>query len=131
LLLLIHPAPVTGQPHLAKELLEEDSGRSKSRPVPAQRRHELVFIDAGVPDQQLLLEDLKYRQEDGRFIEVVILHGSRDGIKQVKEALASRDQLDAIHFISHGTDGAVQLGPTVDYHIILTEFIICTLTGSR
>ncbi|MCG6874151.1 MAG: DUF4347 domain-containing protein, partial [Betaproteobacteria bacterium] len=73
-------------------------------------RLELVFVDARVPDQERLVADLLGQNDGWRHLEVVVLDPERDGIAQVTEALASRLQLDAVHFISHGTDGAVQLG---------------------
>ncbi len=35
-----------------------------------------------------------------------------DGIEQITEALAGHADLDAVHVLSHGTDGAVKLGDT-------------------
>ena len=59
-----------------------------------------------------MLAELISQSAEGRHFEVVTLDVHRDGIAQVTEALAGRIQIDAIHFISHGTDGAVQLGRT-------------------
>ena len=77
-----------------------------------QQSHEIVFIDDGVDDYQQLVDDI-YRQSDsGRNIEVVILDRDRDGIEQISAVLQDRDDLDAIHIISHGSDGSVKLGNT-------------------
>ena len=35
---------------------------------------------------------------------------SGDGIEQISQALAKHDDLDAVHIVTHGTDGAVKLG---------------------
>ena len=71
---------------------------------------ELVFLDPSVPAAESLLADLLAQAAAGRRLEVVTLDASRDGIGQVTEALAGHVQVDAIHFITHGTDAAVQLG---------------------
>ena len=72
--------------------------------------YELVFIDPRVPDQRALLADLQAQSASGRHFEIITLDANRDGIEQVTEALADHIQVDAIHFITHGTDAAVQLG---------------------
>ncbi|MCA9169585.1 MAG: DUF4347 domain-containing protein, partial [Planctomycetales bacterium] len=73
---------------------------------------ELVFVDSSIPDYDQLLSDLTTRLEYGRSLEVVLLSDSRDGIEQITTALAAYDNLDAVHFVSHGTDRAVKLGNT-------------------
>jgi len=75
-------------------------------------RHELVFVDTAVSDYQQLLDDLWANDDAGRDIEVVLLSGNRDGIEQISEALSRFDDLDAVHFVSHGSAGSVKLGST-------------------
>lgn len=74
--------------------------------------HEIVFLDTSVEDYQQLLDDLWNNDDPSREIEVVLLSSSRDGIDQISEALAGREDLDAVHIVSHGTDAAVKLGST-------------------
>ncbi len=45
-----------------------------------QPRKELVFVDAGAPDYQQLVNDLIKAQAEGRRIEVVVLESGRGGI---------------------------------------------------
>ncbi len=71
---------------------------------------ELVFIDAGVEDSDRLLADLLSGDGTERRVEVYVLDGKRDGIEQISEVLAGYTGLDAVHIISHGSDGQVQLG---------------------
>ena len=71
-----------------------------------------MFVDPRVPDREQLLAGLTGQAADGRSFEVIVLDPARDGIAQVTAALAERIQVDAVHFITHGTDGAVQLGGT-------------------
>ena len=74
------------------------------------RRHELVFVDSSTPGQRELVEGLQNSSE--RDIEVVQLDPARDGVQQISEALAGRSDIDAVHILSHGEPGAVQLGNT-------------------
>ncbi len=76
-------------------------------------RREIIFVDAAVEDVQSLLDDLFADVAAERDIEVVMLAADRDGISQISEALAAAPELDAVHIISHGSDGSVQLGDTV------------------
>jgi len=74
---------------------------------------ELVIIDAGTPDIQLLLADLLAQTEDGRIVEVAVLDSDRSGIDQIDELLEGRTDISAIHIISHGSDGSIALGDGV------------------
>ena len=86
----------------------------------APRRHELVFVDSRAPGQQELVDGLQ--DSDERQIEVVRLDPDRDGVQQISEALATRSGVDAVHILSHGEPGAVQLGSTVlDFDSLLAN----------
>ena len=50
--------------------------------------------------------------DDDRSFEVIILEADRDGVEQISQALADRQDLDAVHFVTHGEDGVVKLGDT-------------------
>ncbi|MCU9950564.1 DUF4347 domain-containing protein, partial [Pseudomonas sp. PDM13] len=67
-------------------------------------RQEVVFIDNQVKDYQQLISGLKPGTE------VVVLDGSKDGLQQIADYLNGRSGIDAIHIISHGDVGKVQLG---------------------
>ncbi len=73
-------------------------------------RHELIFIDGGAADYQQLVDDIVQQEDESRQFEIVVLDGERDGVEQVTSALAERSELDAIHIVSHGSEGAVNLG---------------------
>jgi VCBS repeat-containing protein len=73
-------------------------------------RQELVFIDSNTPDYQLLIDDLLANNNEDRTINLVLLDSSKNGIQQISDALANYNGLDAVHIISHGSDGTVQLG---------------------
>ena len=75
---------------------------------PAERSgNTLVFIDASVPEQEVLVEGLA---ED---TEVIVLDAGRDGVEQISEALDGREGLTSVHIISHGDDGLLRLGNTL------------------
>ncbi|BDV44551.1 fibronectin type III [Geotalea uraniireducens] len=66
--------------------------------------HSIVFIDAGVPDAQLLAEGVRPGTE------VVRLSAGGDGVEQMAAFLAGKSDLDAVHVISHGASGVLRLG---------------------
>ncbi|MGM9428226.1 Ig-like domain-containing protein [Hydrogenophaga sp. MI9] len=69
----------------------------------AASSHEIVFVDSRVPD-------ISAFQGQGR--EVVVLTLEQDGLSQIADALAGRSDVDAIHIVSHGSDGVLTLGST-------------------
>lgn len=76
---------------------------------PSVNPKELVFIDTRVENYQALLDDIL--QNDQRDdIAVVLLKEDQQGIAQITASLAGYSGLTAIHLISHGTSGAIQLG---------------------
>ena len=72
-----------------------------------QQTQEIVFVDAGVDNYQHLVDDIYSNADTNRNIEVVVLDRDKDGIEEISEFLSHRDDLDAIHIISHGSDGSV------------------------
>ena len=48
--------------------------------------------------------------EEDRTIHWILIDSTRDGIQQITDALAKYNDLNAVHIISHGSDGNVQLG---------------------
>ncbi|MBL8043064.1 MAG: DUF4347 domain-containing protein [Nitrospira sp.] len=71
---------------------------------PGESATEVVFVDPTVPDYQTLVAGM------GPNVDVVVLDASRDGVEQIAESLAGRSGIDAIHLISHGDAGTLQLG---------------------
>ncbi|MDH5193972.1 MAG: DUF4347 domain-containing protein [Nitrospira sp.] len=74
---------------------------------PGASRSEVVFVDPTVPNYQDLLSGMNPN------IEVIMLDGGQDGIEQMANALSGRSGIDAIHVISHGGAGELQLGTGV------------------
>ncbi|MDP1863954.1 MAG: DUF4347 domain-containing protein [Thiobacillus sp.] len=78
--------------------------------VAATIRNELVIIDSGVQDYETLLADILGQAGSDRHFSVVVLDANRDGIEQISEVLKQYGNLDAVHLISHGGPGSLQLG---------------------
>ena len=88
-----------------------ESGFTLSQPkAVVTTQKEIVFVDAGAPNYQQLINDLIKAQAAGRPIEVVVLETGRDGIEQITEAMAERRDVSAMHIVSHGSDGSLALG---------------------
>ncbi|GGU56886.1 hypothetical protein GCM10009504_12330 [Pseudomonas laurentiana] len=68
------------------------------------QRHEVVFVDSQVSNAGKLLEGLPANTE------IVVLDPNKDGLQQMADYLKGREGLDAIHLLSHGADGTVQMG---------------------
>jgi len=77
-----------------------------------EARNELVFVNDDVADYDQLTEDLLTEVPEGRDITVVTLDSGQDGIEQISSVLSESEDIDAVHFVSHGTDRAVKLGGT-------------------
>ncbi|WP_417386422.1 Ig-like domain-containing protein [Gimesia sp.] len=77
-----------------------------------QQNLDLVFIDEATDNYQQLIEDLIAQGNEQHRIEIILLDSEQDGILQISEALENYSEIDAVHFVSHGTDQSVKLGPT-------------------
>ncbi len=78
----------------------------------AQSGHqvELIIVDSGIENGQLLLDSLIASKPETSF-EVRILDSNQDGVRQISQWLSARDnQFQAIHVLSHGAAGNVELG---------------------
>src|SRR5262245_1082587 len=80
---------------------------------PIATRVELVFVDARVAGDDAVLADLAERTGSGAQREVIVIDSARDGLEQIDEALAGREDIAALHIVSHGDDGKLQLGQSV------------------
>ncbi|MEI7970821.1 MAG: DUF4347 domain-containing protein, partial [Betaproteobacteria bacterium] len=74
------------------------------------RRRELAIVDRGVAGHEQLVAALQ--SDPSRSLEVVELDPATDGIAQISRALRGREGISAVHIISHGANGEVQLGAT-------------------
>lgn len=65
---------------------------------------EVYFLDSGIQDQDDLLAAIPPGAE------VHVLDGDSDGVEQISELLAGRSGIGAIHIVSHGSAGQLELG---------------------
>ena len=72
-------------------------------PLP-QQRHEIAFVDGSVSNVAELIAGI-----DPSF-EIVMLDRTSDGVEQMAAVLRGRMEVDAIHILSHGSDGRLDLG---------------------
>ncbi|MEA2958908.1 MAG: hypothetical protein QOJ58_4490, partial [Alphaproteobacteria bacterium] len=75
--------------------------------------NEVVFVDAATPDYRQLIDDIAARASGERNLQVVLIENDSDGIHKITDVLSGLQNIDAIHIISHGSDGSVTLGATV------------------
>jgi len=86
---------------LAVRALTESDDALETASAP---RNEIVFIDSAVEDMDTLLSGID------PSIEVIILDADKDGVEQIASVLEDRENLDAVHIISHGRSGTLDLG---------------------
>ena len=74
--------------------------------APANPSSAVYFIDATLPDLHTLLAGLPLGAD------VQLIPAGQDGLQFMVDALAGRSGLGALHILSHGASGALQLGIT-------------------
>ena len=72
---------------------------------------EVVFVDSGVEDSELLLQGLRSQSDSTQWL-VFEMNSTRDGVAQITATLKHLDGIDAIHLVSHGNGSGIQLGST-------------------
>jgi hypothetical protein len=77
---------------------------SHSLSTQASATREIVFIDPAVTDYPDLVAGVRSN------VEVIVLEAMADGVEQISSVLAQRQNLTAVHLVSHGSPGRVQLG---------------------
>ena len=100
-------APVAPVPAAVVESTEKLLEALSLVDAPANDVNEIIFIDSQVDDYQTLLQGVDSNAE------VVFIDSDRDGMEQIAEVLAERDDIEAIHIIAHGDAGQLQLGNTL------------------
>ncbi|WP_374681439.1 DUF4347 domain-containing protein, partial [Accumulibacter sp.] len=73
---------------------------------------EIAFVDMSVANAESLLAGLSAERDAGRVIEIVRIEMGADGIAVISDTLAQREAVTAVHLLSHGSDGQLQLGST-------------------
>ncbi|MCK5524048.1 MAG: DUF4347 domain-containing protein, partial [Thiomargarita sp.] len=75
-------------------------------------RHELVFIDSIVRDYENIIADIRTQSTTEIDFQIIVLDSKQDGIQQISESLKGYTNIDAIHVLSHASDGNISLGNT-------------------
>ncbi|HVW49858.1 MAG TPA: DUF4347 domain-containing protein [Trinickia sp.] len=68
--------------------------------------HQVVFVNSNVTNYQTLVAGLP------QGTQVVVLDSTKDGLAQIDQYLAQHPGVGAIHLVSHGSEGNVQVGST-------------------
>ncbi|WHZ26464.1 MAG: hypothetical protein OJF51_001259 [Nitrospira sp.] len=101
-------AAVSGEADTEGQTAEQNESQNLLQAIatynPGESTTEVIFVDPTVPDCQTLVAGI------GLNAEVIMLDPTRDGVEQIAESLAGRSGIDAIHLISHGSSGELQLG---------------------
>ena len=96
-----------------EQRLDRDSAETPAAETPAAEvRIELVFVDTDTPEYKTLLSDLLTYPDDTTTYQVFELDNTRDGIAQITAVLDGFENVNAIHLLSHGSEGAIDLGST-------------------
>ncbi|WP_034374585.1 Ig-like domain-containing protein, partial [Comamonas testosteroni] len=109
-----HAATDAAAPAAAEHMVDTETALRHALTAEAQRateaspattqRQEVVFVDSNVRNYQQLVSGLKPGTE------VVVLDANKDGLQQIADYLDGRSGIDAIHILSHGDVGKIQLG---------------------
>lgn len=70
-----------------------------------QPQTELVILDSRLPNARWLQQQVR------PGVDVVLLDTQREPLRQLRAILAARQPLTALHLVTHGAPGSLQLGP--------------------
>ncbi|MDV7007610.1 Ig-like domain-containing protein, partial [Dickeya solani] len=93
-------------------------------------RVEVFFIDGALPNKDALVSQLPANAS------VYILDSNQDGLNQIADILSNYKNVDAIHIISHGDSGQIELGNSlvsaenIDSYQTILEQINLSLNSS-
>ena len=74
--------------------------------VPTMNK-QIIFIDSSVQDYQSLIKGADANAQ------IVILDDKRSGIEQITQALVGESEIEAVHIVSHGSSGTLNLGTDI------------------
>ena len=80
--------------------------------ITQEQRQEIVIIDESVTDFQTFIDDLQANSDASTTFEIVSLDNNSDGVERINEILSAYNDVDALHILSQGEDGAFKLGNT-------------------
>ena len=94
--------------HKTDEQPAVDAAQADAQP----NRLELVVIDINVADSQAFVDDILNNAAGDVQFQFATIDSAHDGIEQLDEVLSQYPALNALHIISHGGDGQLNLGNT-------------------
>jgi len=99
----------------SEDIADADNDLLLTESVSSRVTNELVVVDRGVEGYQQLVDDLIASETSDRRFEIIYLDTDSSGIESLTRQLSERvadgaEPYDALHLISHGTDGNIQLG---------------------
>lgn len=86
---------------------------------------EIAFIDTSVSNYSEILAGIDPN------IQVVLLDSHQDGIRQISDYLSGHEQVNAIHIISHGSEGQLNLGTSALTRASMTDDYVDALNNIR
>ncbi len=75
--------------------------------APVAELQQVVIIDGGIENVETLVNEFSSRMPNA---EIFVLDPSQDGMEQISGLLAGFEGIDALHIVSHGAEGTLQLG---------------------
>ncbi len=72
--------------------------------VPSSSTRSIVFVDSSIENRETFTSSVIPNTQ------IVTLDRSRDGVEQITEVLSQHRDLEAVHIVSHGGEGSLQLG---------------------
>ncbi|KPK38135.1 MAG: hypothetical protein AMJ69_09190, partial [Gammaproteobacteria bacterium SG8_47] len=85
-------------------------------------RQELIIIDPSVDAYDALVQDILTSADASREFQIVVLDPTQDGVAQITDILGNHQDLDAVHIVSHGSDGSVILADTQLNAVSLVQY---------
>ncbi|MFT7219435.1 MAG: VCBS repeat-containing protein, partial [Candidatus Azotimanducaceae bacterium] len=76
----------------------------------------LVVVDTSIDGYEQLLADVELG------VEVLLIDGEHEGLQQLSDYVADRDDITSIHILSHGDEGELRLGTTTINNENLNEY---------
>jgi hypothetical protein len=89
---------------------------------PSTVRHEIVFVSENVDGYEQIVESILVEENEYRQIDLIVLDRELDGVEQIGVFLGTSGKVDVVHIISHGIDGAVNLGSAWLCHDTLENY---------
>ncbi|MEI7686260.1 MAG: Ig-like domain-containing protein, partial [Planctomycetota bacterium] len=80
-------------------------------PALAAPRHEVILVDARVPDLANFISQLEEGLPPGAWYDLYVIDATHGGVAQITDILAQyHHNLDAVHLFSHGSSGELLVG---------------------